>query len=76
MANQGDERAKNPTDPVAHPSLFFRRSGQSTKNTSIVAYQKKVMRRHDKEKAYQMDLERKIVEQALMNKQRPYSSTT
>lgn len=54
MANLGDlrERAKNPTDPVAHPSLFFRRAGQPTRKTSIVGYKRKIMRRHNKEKQY------------------------
>lgn len=52
MANLGDmrERAKNPTDPVAHPSLFFRRAGQSTRKTSIVGFKRKIMRRLNKQK--------------------------
>jgi hypothetical protein len=54
IACQGDfsNRRNNPYDPVAHPSLFFRRDGQSSKNTSILAFKRKVLRRDRKEKRY------------------------
>ena len=47
IAAQGDKvnREKNFFDPVAHPSLFFRRDGQPSKNTSILAFKRKVLKK-------------------------------
>jgi hypothetical protein len=32
------ERKKNLYDPIAYPSLFFRRQGQKDKKTSIIGF--------------------------------------
>ena len=39
------ERQKNPFDPIAYPSLFFRRQGQKDKKTSIIGFQKRILKK-------------------------------
>lgn len=42
---QPSDRVRNPNDPIAHPSLFFRREGQDASSTSIATFTRKVMRK-------------------------------
>ncbi len=50
---------------MTHPSLFFRRDGQSVKSTSVTRFAKIVMKRASKDKQYNSELERKILESSL-----------
>ena len=62
------QRRKNQFDVVAHPSMFFRREGQSVKKTSIVTFQKRVIKRDTRDRKHQSDLEQMIVHNTLTNR--------
>ena len=58
---QPDQRKKNPYDPVAYPSLFFRRIGEVDNRTNLEDYAKKLNDKYRVNKAIH-DFNKAIIE--------------